>query len=271
MKFQIPFYRNFKYFDKDKIQILINYKPDIKKLDNFINQYKDYRIIIAFGEEEDKKGGFILNDYKIIQVLLQKYPDVDLVVRMSTYDQVVEEDLNKYNIPHYYQYICCDWEDLLGFCSLNITDIRIGGNLAFLLEFTKEIAKKNNIQLRCICNFCEQKWQSIPSIKNFFIRPEDIPLYSNYIDTFEFMPYDKNTNYNVLYEIYGIKHKWLGKLKEIIINYQGEEDNKTLIPEFGQYRSRCQRKCLIDNNFCKICDRIIELSKVLNDKNIILI
>ena len=241
------------------------------KLDNFINQYKDYRIIIAFGEEEETKGGLIFKDYEIIQALIQKYSNVNIVVRIPTYHKTIEEDLNKYNIPHYYQYICCDWEDLLGFCSLNITDIRIGGNLAFLLEFTKEITEKYHIKIRCICNFCEQKWQVIPSIKNFFIRPEDIPLYANYIDVFEFMPYGKNTNFNTLYEIYGIKHKWLGELKEIIVNYQGDENNKTLIPEFGTYRLRCQRKCLIDNNSCKICDRIIELSKVLSDKNIILI
>ena len=270
MKFQIPFSRNFKYLDKDKIQIFINYKPDIIKLDNFINQYKDYRIIIAFGEEEDKKGGLILNDYKIIQALLQKYPDVDLVVRMPTYDHVVEEDLNRYNIPHYYQYICCDWENLLGFCSLNITDIRIGGNLPFMLYFTSKITKEKNIRLRCFCNYCEQKWQTIPSIKNFFIRPEDIPFYSNYIDTFEFRSYGDNTNYNVLYEVFGIEHKWFGKLSEIILNYQGNEDNRTLIPEFGEYRSRCQRKCLIDSNSCKICDRIADLSYSLEDKNIII-
>ena len=270
MKFQIPFHRNFKYFEKDKIEILINYKPDIKKLDDFINQYSDYRIIIAFGERESKEGAFIFKDFEIIQALLQKYTNADIVLRFPQYDTFIEKKLNEYNIPHYYQEIISNWEDLLGFCDLNITDIRIGGNLAFMLYFTSKITREKNIRVRCFCNLCEQRWQTISSIKNFFIRPEDIPYYSNYIDTFEFFPYKENPNYNVLYEVFGIEHKWFGKLNEIIFNYQGEEDNRTLIPAFGEYRSNCQRKCLIDSNSCKICDRIVDLGYALEEKNIII-
>ena len=57
---------------------------------------------------------------------------------ISEYNKEIEEKFNSLNIPHYYQYICCDWENLLGFCSLNVTDIRIGGNLAFMMKMTKK-------------------------------------------------------------------------------------------------------------------------------------
>jgi hypothetical protein len=74
------------------------------------------------------------------------------------------------------------------------------------------------------------------------------------------MDINGNKVYNTLYEIYAINHKWDGKLKDIIYNYDGEEINSTILPEFGVYRSRCNRRCLIEPNSCKICDRIIELS-----------
>lgn len=281
MKFQIPFYRDFKYFDKNKTQIFIKYKPDIKKLDNFIKEYSEYRIVIAFEEKDsqgvsflasvDKKTAF-LNDCKIIQTLLKINANlnVDITVRIPIYHEIIEEILNEYNIPHYYQYICCDWEDLLGFCSLNITDIRIGGNLAFMMEFVKNFTKERGIRIRCFCNYCEKKWDTINIIKNFFIRPEDILLYAKYVDTFEFKDINNNEAYNTLYEIYAIEHKWNGKLNEIIFNYDGEEDNRTIIPNFGKYRLRCQRKCFMVPNFCRVCDRVKEASDFLKGRNLVI-
>lgn len=268
MKFQIPFYRNFKYFDKDKIEIFIKYKPDIKKLDAFIKEYSDYRIIIAFGETQIEQGSFILKDYKIIKALLEIHPDVDITVRIPIYNKIIEEDLNKYNIPHYYQYICCDWENLLGFCSLNVTDIRIGGNLAFMMKITSDFIRKKGIRVRCFCNNCEKKWDSIDTIKNFFIRPEDITYYAQFIDTFEFKDISENNAYNTLYKIYAIDQRWNDKLKDIIYNYDGEEINSTILPEFGEYRSKCNRRCLIEPTSCKICDQIIYFSQVLSQKNL---
>ena len=260
MKFQIPFYRNFKYFDKDKIEISIIYKPKVMELHNFLSEYKDYRVNIITTEP------LVEEDFTILGALAETHPNIS--VRSVTYNKEIEEKFNSLNIPHYYQYICCDWENLLGFCSLNVTDIRIGGDLPFMMEFTKNFAKKNGIRLRCFCNYCEKKWDSIDTIRNFFIRPEDISYYAQFIDTFEFMDINENKAYNTLYEIYAIKQKWDGKLKDIIYNYDGEEVNYTILPEFGEYRSRCRRRCLINPNSCKICDRIIELSKSLNQKNI---
>ena len=224
----------------------------MKELYDFISEYKDYRINIITTAPLDEK------DFTILGALAEICPNIS--VRSFIYNKEIEEKFNSLNIPHYYQYICCDWENLLGFCSLNVTDIRIGGDLPFMMEFTKNFAKKNGIRLRCFCNYCEKKWDSIDTIRNFFIRPEDISYYAQFIDTFEFMDVNENKAYNALYEIYGIKHKWDGKLKIIIYNYDGEEINSTILPQFGEYRSRCNRRCLIEPTSCKICDNIIELS-----------
>lgn len=267
MKFQIPYSKNFQYFNKDDTEIFINYKPEIKKLDTFITQYSDYRIVIAFGQKEMDKGGLILKDLEIIQALAEKHPNI--VLRVPQYYKAIERDLNKYNIPHYYQYIVNNWEDFLGFLSLNVTDIRIGGNLCFCLTNARNFAKEKGIKLRCYCNYCEKNWDVIPAIKNFFIRPEDISLYANYIDVFEFYRENRTISMNTYYKIYAINQSWFGSLKEIIFNYDSDEDNRTILPEFALYRKNCKRKCL-EGGTCFICDRICELSYILDEKNFII-
>lgn len=120
-------------------------------------------------------------------------------------------------------------------------------------------AKKNNKSLRSFCNICESSWDETPSLKTFFIRPEDIDLYNNYIDTFEFYadPTDA-TKINTLYEIYTKDKSWFGKLNEIILGYEGDEDNRFIIPRFGEQRLNCDKSCIKNiKPFCRICDRII--------------
>ena len=129
----------------------------------------------------------------------------------------------------------------------------------FNVKILSTAAKKNNKSLRSFCNVCESSWLETPSIKTFFIRPEDLKLYEKYIDTFEF--YINNTSasrLNTLYEIYVKDQKWFGKLEEIIVGYIGEEDNRFFIPNnFGEKRLNCNKKCMQDNEKCNICNRIV--------------
>jgi len=50
--------------------------------------------------------------------------------------------------------------------------------------------------------------------KQFFIRPEDVDIYGEYVDVIEF--YDSIEQQNVLYEVYFKDKEWNGKLREII-------------------------------------------------------
>lgn len=173
-------------------------------------------------------------------------------------------------MPHYYNEFVTDWDKFQGFLHLNVTDIFIAENLAFDLKNLSINAKKYNKSLRSFCNICESSWDDTPSLKTFFIRPNDITLYKKYIDTFEFYE-DENSiaKINTLYKIYTKDNKWFGKLNEIIVGYEGEEDNRFIISNFGEKRLNCKKRCMcgIEPN-CHICDRIVELSKTLKDKNL---
>lgn len=165
--------------------------------------------------------------------------------------------MSENQILHYYKEYITTWDQFQGFLNLNITDIFISDDLAFDLKVISFHAKKRNIKIRCFCNFCSSSWDKTPSLKKFFIRPEDLRFYGKYIDTFEFYINNKN-NINTLYEIYAKGQRWFGLLKEIIINYEGDEDNRFIISPFGEKRLNCRKRCMREiEPTCHICDRII--------------
>ena len=181
---------------------------------------------------------------------------------LPQYNKDLEQELIKKELPHYYNEVITDWDKFQGFLKLNVTDIVIGGILAFNAKILSSNAKKNGKALRSFCNVCETAWEDTPSLKTFFIRPEDLDLYEDYIDTFEFYvePGEPTTQIkiNTLYEIYTKDKYWFGKLKEIITGYKGEEDSRYIIPIFGQKRLNCGKRCVQSiENGCHICDRII--------------
>lgn len=132
---------------------------------------------------------------------------------MSTYTPELEQVLSNKQIPHYYQNFVNTLDEFEGFLSLDVTDIFITEELAFSALFLSQKAKEKNKSLRVFCNICQSSWKGTPSLKTFFIRPEDIDLYANFFDTFEFFYRDQNANeVNTFYEIYAKDKKWFGRL-----------------------------------------------------------
>jgi hypothetical protein len=58
----------------------------------------------------------------------------------------------------------------------------------------------NNIKLRVFPNICQSSFSETPSIKTFFIRPEDISIYSTFVDVFELITDEEREQ--VIYKIY---------------------------------------------------------------------
>lgn len=264
MNFAIPFTRKFKYFSQD-VQININYKPEIKKLDNFLSQYGSHRVNLYIDDFNS------LRDNPILEVLFEKYPKI--VVSIPYYTQEIEQSLNEIHIPHYYTQVITNGTRFLGFLSLNVTDITIGEDLAFSAKFLSKKAKEKGISLRTFCNVCQTSWYKETAFKTFFIRPEDIDLYEGIIDTFEFYFATKEDiakKVNPLYEIYTKDKKWFGKLNEIIVYFNDDYDSRFILPYFGSKRLDCGKRCTLGYS-CNMCKEIMDLSRVLKDKKKIVV
>ena len=152
-----------------------------------------------------------------------------------------------------------DYDTIDGFLSLGVTDIYIGNQLGFDIQ---EVAKKVHaagVSVRIYPNICQSSYPYSDKLTQFYVRPEDIPAYENWVDVCELISFNKSDE--TLYKIYAKEKKWWGPLKEIIFGLDSDIDNRYIGPEFAWFRTNCRKRCLRDGS-CKMCKRIEELSHV---------
>lgn len=139
--------------------------------------------------------------------------------------------------------------------------------LGFSLDKISKLLHDNNIKVRVFPNICQSSFSETPSIKTFFIRPEDISIYSTFVDVFELIADEDRQK--VLFKIYK-QEKWFGKIKDIIPSFQGELDSKYVLNTFGMIRSRCGKRCMYKPQSCSICDRFTEFANTLKENKIVI-
>ena len=138
--------------------------------------------------------------------------------------------------------------------------------LGFSLEKIGKLLHDNNVRVRVYPNICQSSFPETPSIKTFFIRPEDISVYSTFVDVFELI--SDESRQQTLFKIYK-QEKWFGKIKDLIPTFKGELDSKYILNSFGTIRSKCGKRCMYQPDHCSICDRFLELADTLKENNII--
>lgn len=270
MNFLIPFTRKFNHFDQPNVEIAIHYKPKVKELQDFIIKYPNKRIDLIFedwGDFDEER------DPALIQAFRQKYPTCDLVIRLPDirepfYAKEIQTLLAEKQLPHYYFTLANRWDVLNGLLATSVTDIYVTEDLCFSMDIIKEKCKKANKRVRTFCNVCQSSWPETQSLRTFFIRPEDMKLYNEYIDVVEFFdihPTEKH-KYNTLYNIYNSGERWAGPLKEIIQNFNDNVDSYYILPYFGRRRLNCNKRCSISS--CSFCTQIGSLAKELKQKKI---
>ena len=173
------------------------------------------------------------------------------------------------DIPFYFSYPITTIEELIGYINLGVSDVFVSGNLGFNLKAVHKLTKTQtqNIQVRCYPNICQNKiWFPIEGgLKDFFIRPEDIDLYSKYIDVIEF--WNSEDKQNILYKIYFQTREWDGNLQEIIQRLQIPLNSYYILgDEFANRRMNCEQKCL-QGKSCYLCNRLVQLAKAIEENN----
>lgn len=139
--------------------------------------------------------------------------------------------------------------------------------LGFFLDKVSKILHEHNIKIRVFPNICQSSFSATPSIKTFFIRPEDITIYSKFIDVFELISDEKRQE--IIYKAYK-QGKWFGQIKEIIPSFHDEVDSKYIIDSFGAVRCKCGKRCMYKPGSCNICNRFTELAEVFKNNKIVI-
>lgn len=247
-------------------EITIDYNNQKKDtLLEFLEDYKDKRINIRI---KDPKNF----DITIFESIKRDYPHYNIVLLFTEpKDPLVKKALkdvreSEIRIPYFFALVACNWDVLIGLVKQTPCDIYIGENLGFEIDSVASVLHLLGIKVRAYANVAQTSWtdEGIPDIKKFFIRPEDLQLYSPYIDIIEFYAMDRLETY---YRIYFIDKKWLGNLNELIIDFKEPIPNNFVSLES---RLTCGKRCL-KGKPCQVCERAVDLAETLTKENLYLI
>jgi hypothetical protein len=259
MKYCVEDYVNLSTEFKELVdEITIYYQNMVTpELIEFLDNNRHRRVNLFIAEEEEF---FKKNQYKVIAAIYeeQKY-NISLLFNNYNEEKYIEY-LSQKRIPFFYKDNINNWDTLVGMLELGVSDVYIVEDLGFDIINVAERVHSYNAQVRVFPNVAQSAWKNTPAIKKFFIRPEDMPLYEGLVDVCEF--FGKSRDFSVYYKIYAVDKEWFGLLDEIIIGFDGNLDGRYIIPNFGECRVKCGKKC-VQRGKCQICDRIDHLSKNL--------
>lgn len=256
--FCLNYYPSQKYLE-DAEELKITYKPVDKTLVDFLQKYKQKSIIINVQE------CFEQTDAKLFQELYKKYNNIKLIINFSNKEHL--KRVQNYNIPFFFSNSVKTIDQMTGLIQYHPSDMYICEELGFFLDKVSKTLHDNNIKVRVYPNICQSSFSETPSIKTFFIRPEDIIIYSTFVDVFELISDEKRQQ--VIYKIYK-QGSWFGKIHEIIPSFKGDLDSKYLSNSFGIIRSKCGKRCLYKPDSCNICDRFLELADTFEKNKIVI-
>jgi hypothetical protein len=228
----------------------------------FCEKHKEQRINLCIKEfESGINEGYIDTALKF----QANYPEYKVYIRLpgraDVADKIKEENSNA---KIFFNTYISSWDLFYDYIHFGVTDVYIAEEMCFELDKVSQIAKKNNINIRVFPNVTQSKWAEMNDLKKFWMRPEDVDIYEDFVDVLEFWgDSDKN---GVYYDIYSKDKKWAGNLKEIIIGMKEDINSTCILPRFGERRVRCNKRCL-KGGTCSLCDTIFELSKNLEKNN----
>ena len=267
MKYCVPYKRNFKYIDEiDELDI--RYKKEDTKLLEFLKKFgENKRVNIQINYDE------LENNLEFFKALRKSYPKIDFALVISSpywknYSHV-HQKLGEHNIKFFFIHEINNWDELHGYLNLKPCpcDVIITEDLCFQLKDVAELVHSKGVRVRTYANVGQSTWNDTPALKKFFIRPEDIYIYEDYIDVINF--WGKEESVGTYYKIYAIDKKWFGKLNEIILSLDTDIDSRFLLPSFAKRRLNCGKRCLKGKS-CQICEATEQLSATLEKHNLMI-
>lgn len=266
MEYCVNYRKGFKYL-KEVDELTIRFSEKDTTLVDFLLLYKNKRINISILSPPEIENFIEHNSINIFNAIKVKYPDLNIAFLLGSCDEKMIKLLKENNYKFFFTIHANDWDTLYGLVQLQPSDIYIVENLGFELDKVSNLLHKNNIKVRTFLNVAQSSWKNVPSLKKFFIRPDDIDIYSKYVDIGEF--FGKDNSIETYYKIYAIDKKWTGPLNEVIIDFKDSEiDSRYITPLFAERRIKCGKRCFKGSG-CRVCEAISDLSFVLKDHNII--
>lgn len=287
MKFAVPYFRKEggKWME-DADEIIILYEDNGEdSLVKFLSEHPNQRIIIDIKNFDaftaNAANPYMLRNLKEVHHLTNwalriniRAEDISTVeIYMKDYDfSTIDITSGQRKIDYFYNFAVETFEQLDRLLYTTVSDIYITNSLAFDMVRVKK--KLDNCELppklRVYPNICQSFWSDEMSIRTFFIRPEDVPLYEDYVDVMEIYAetIPQKAKADVYLKIYYHDKTWMGNLKEYLINCKEDINNFYMFKDFGQRRLDCRKRCVSEGRctFCNDQNEYIKLMEVTMNK-----
>ena len=224
---------------------------EIKCYANRLGDVFDY-----FKGNHNKRCNIILKDntipdYFFEQVNFIKETVEDYTIAVGRFE--ILKRLLKEGYNAYFAYPINDWETFNNLKALGVSDIVIDGALGFQLKIINKV--KDNIKIRVspvISANAALAPEDSPNEHSFFIRPEDLNLYQDYIDIIDFQT-ETSTQEKTYFDIYH-RGSYDYDLSLLIRHLHVKAPNPFIIKDFGSRRIDCDQKCQDPTRHCHFCN-----------------
>lgn len=239
-------------------EISIKYIED-KGLVDFMEKFSSQRIILRVDT-----WNFSQNEIRKLIAIRKQYPEYNFTVALSNLDKDIVPMFQKENIPFFEDEPCQDWETFNLLLEIGVSDIDISGPLAFEMSKVKRVVNSFNrkVIIRATPNKVVKFREGTDDLVGFYIRPEDVEMYEDFIDVLEFEGLEHQDTF---FSIYAEHKSFIGNLNQCIYNFQKPIDNKGLITLFGERRRDCGRQCLSGGR-CNRCYTLADLAKPMGER-----
>ncbi len=269
MRFAIKPYKNCPITDKvDELDLDVYYKPS--EVFEYVKNHPSQTLVIS-----QPSPLFTWSTFKLTNDWIEGYypfikenPDCVQIRFKIPYDEWEKMD---YDLGYSFMFVegCRTWGDVYKQLATGASDILIYGELGFDIVRLAEVVHTAGTRIRVIPDIAQASTK-VPysGIRKFFIRPEDIDLYTPYVDTL-FLSIWNGELAPTYYEIYHLDKEWFGPLKEIIFGLDSKIDSRNISSLFGRKRLHCNQECLKGGK-CDICGTVEEVSEMLSDNGLYL-
>jgi len=266
MKYCLRYYSLSQYKNTADELMIIYDKNNIKLIDFAKERPAEQRLIVFV--QKDITEEYDIDDIDIFAAAAKEHPNIAFKLP----PEISPAPFKEKKLPYFYNFFTSTWDDVIGLANMGVSDIYVCNMLGFDIASVSAYCKSHNIKVRVFPNVAQSNFNLTfeeedfeKDIVKFFIRPEDVQTFEEYVDCMEFwgLVQDQDKVYHIYKE-----EKWLGKLSQIIIGYRGSAYNRELSNMFALHRTMCKKRCNYKN--CSMCYQFVRLSTELfeNDKTL---
>ena len=226
-------------------EIKVEYR-DRRTIPDLAEKYPDARINLLPPEKEEDIDWKEIKNYQI----LSRNNFIFGIIRYTDIGPAKDNDINVY-----YRFPITTFQELEDVKRAGVCSVILGAPLFFRMDSVA----KFEIPVRAIANVAhpEGSFTMLDGPTGTWIRPEDVEVYEQYIDTIEFMAVQKEEQ--ALYRIYAEQHKWPGELNMVVKDLNHSATNRMIPPTLVESRLNCGQRCK-ETGRCHLCQRVLDLA-----------